>query len=92
MNEEKTTAENRILSEEAQQLPPDNGRGMEQTQPPPEDWFNIEKLRLSQDFTLMTGVEKLLTTVPIRKPGRQDFIRTQPEESYRVILPILELK
>ena len=47
MNNESTKTENRILSEDAQQLPPDNGRGVEQTQTPHEDWFNLEYVEFS---------------------------------------------
>ena len=34
-----------------------------------DDPFDLAKLRVSQDFLETTNVKKLLTTVPIRKPG-----------------------
>ena len=32
--------------------------------------FDLESLRVSQDFVKDTGVKKLLTTVPVRKPNK----------------------
>ena len=53
---------------------------------------DLETLRLSQDFAGTVGVRKLLTTVPVRKPHRQEFVRVHPDESYRLPTPVLELK
>lgn len=50
----------------------------------------FEKLRLTQDFAVGLGVKKLLTTVPVRKPGPQDWIRVHPEHCLHT--PVLELK
>ena len=33
--------------------------------------FELESLRVSQDFVKDSGVKKLLTTVPVRKPNRR---------------------
>jgi hypothetical protein len=57
-----------------------------------DDAFDLSKLRVSQDFLEGTNVKKLLTTVPIRKPGPQDFVRVHPSPKYREILALLELK
>src|SRR3954452_13311756 len=38
------------------------------------------------------SVKKLLTTVPVRKPGPQDFFRVHPSAKYREILAFVELK
>lgn len=57
------------------------------------DPFNdLGKLRLSQDFAASLGVKKLLTTVPVRKPTGQEFIRVHPDEAYRLQTAVLELK
>jgi len=40
------------------------------------DQFDPSRLRLSQNFVESVGVKKALLTVPVRKPGRQDFVRT----------------
>jgi hypothetical protein len=57
-----------------------------------DDPFDLAKLCVSQDFLETTNVKKLLTTVPIRKPGPQDFVRVHPSPQYREILALLELK
>ena len=57
-----------------------------------DDLFSIENQRLSQDFTSMAGVKKLLTQVPIRKPNRQDFVRVHDDEAYQLRTRVLELK
>ncbi len=50
------------------------------------------RLRLSQDFGESTGVKKLVTTVPVRKPNKQDFIRVHPDPAYRLETAVLEFK
>jgi hypothetical protein len=57
-----------------------------------DDPFDLSKLRVSQNFLETTSVKKLLTTVPIRKPGAQDFIRVHPSPKYRETFAFLELK
>jgi len=54
--------------------------------------FDISKLRLSQNFNDVVGVRKLVRTVPVRKPGRQEFIRVHPSDDYRLETAIVELK
>jgi hypothetical protein len=56
------------------------------------DPFNPENLRLSQSFVETAGVKKLLTTVPVRKPSPQDFVRVHADPAYRENFPIIELK
>jgi len=52
---------------------------------------NLEALRLDQNYADTVGVKKLLTTVPVRRPGQQDFVRTHPV--YRLTpAALLELK
>jgi hypothetical protein len=38
------------------------------------------------------GAQKLLLTVPVRKPNRQDFCRVHPGAEYRENLAVIELK
>jgi hypothetical protein len=59
---------------------------------PSADPFDPENLRLDQSFTEATGVKKLLTTVPVRKPKPQDFIRVHSDEAYRADVAIIELE
>ena len=54
--------------------------------------FDLEALRLSQDFADELGVKQELVTVPVRKPHRQEFIRVHSDESYRFNTAVLELK
>jgi hypothetical protein len=42
------------------------------------DLFDLEALRLDQSFVQAAGAEKLLNTVPVRKPNKQDFNRVHP--------------
>jgi hypothetical protein len=56
------------------------------------DPFNPENLRLDQSFTETVAVKKLLTTIPIRKPGRQTFFRVHPDPAYRDVFAIIEMK
>src|SRR6476660_8584354 len=56
------------------------------------DPFDPASLRLDQSFVETAGVKKLLTTVPVRKPSPQDFVRVHPSPDYRDNFPIIELK
>ena len=56
------------------------------------DPFDLGNLRLSQSFTETAGVKKLLTTVPVRKPNPQDWVRVHPGSEYRENFPLIELK
>jgi hypothetical protein len=57
-----------------------------------DDAFDPNRLRLSQDFQSMVDVRKALVTVPVRKPDRQWFVRTRPEEDWRLETAVLEVK
>ena len=50
------------------------------TPPPPttETDIDLARIRLPQDFTGQVAVRKLTTTIPIRKPKPNDFIRVHP--------------
>jgi hypothetical protein len=54
--------------------------------------FDLKNLRLNQNFIETAGVKKLLTTVPVRKPGPQDFVRVHPHPDYRADVALLELR
>jgi hypothetical protein len=53
---------------------------------------DLESIRLTQDFAALAGVKKLIKTIPIRKPSKEWFVRTHPDESYRIQTLVLELK
>ena len=56
------------------------------------DPFNAATLRLDQSFEEAIGVKKLLATVPVRKPHKQEWIRVHPSEDYRGRFAIIYLK
>jgi len=56
------------------------------------DPFDLTNLRLDQSFVDSAGVKKLLTTVPVRRPSPQDFVRVHADPEYRAALAIIELK
>lgn len=56
------------------------------------DPFDPAALRLSQDFAATIGVKKVLTSLPVRKPKRQEFVRTLAGEDWRLQTCALEDK
>jgi len=56
------------------------------------DPFDPTRLRLSPDFLAAAGVKKLLTTVPVRKPSKEWFVRCHPDAAYRIETYVVELK
>ena len=60
-------------------------------QPAP-DPFDPEALRIGQDFAALADVKPILATVPVRKPGRQDYFRVHSSEGYQLTTALLELK
>lgn len=59
---------------------------------PEADPFDLASLRISQDFASAVGVKRLITTVPVKKPSREWFVRTHPDATYRLPTAVLELK
>jgi hypothetical protein len=61
--------------------------------PVPDDPFaDLSKLRLDQSFIEATGAKKILTTVPVRKPRAQDFVRVHTNAEFREAFAMIELK
>ena len=54
--------------------------------------FDPQKLRLSQNYGASAGVKKLTTTIPVRKPGKQDYVRVHPDPAYHIETAVLEIK
>lgn len=44
---------------------------------------DLESLRLSQDFVAQTSVRPVFTSIPVRKPHRQEFVRVRPGQEWR---------
>jgi hypothetical protein len=59
---------------------------------PEADPFDLDSLRLSQDFASVVGVKRLIKTIPVRKPSKEWFVRTHPDETYWFETAVLELK
>ena len=57
-----------------------------------DDPFDLARLRLPQDFLAESPVKKLLTTVPVRRPGPQDFVRVHPSAAYRHLMALLKIE
>ncbi|MBC8287880.1 MAG: hypothetical protein H8E42_10455 [Nitrospinae bacterium] len=54
--------------------------------------FDLSSLRLSQDFGSMVGVKKVITTIPVHKPHKQEFVRIRPEDDYQFSTAVIEMK
>jgi hypothetical protein len=54
--------------------------------------FTPENLRLDQAFNETLAVKKLLTVVPVRRPGAQDWIRVHPSPDYRQPVAVIDLR
>ena len=48
--------------------------------------FDLDAIRLPQNFGESSGIKKLLTTVSVRKPNRTQFFRTHPDHRLDVML------
>jgi len=60
---------------------------------PSPDPFDPAALRLTQDFGGIVGVKKELTTVRLKRPGKQTWFRTHPSPEYRISpLATIQLK
>lgn len=71
------------------QPPPDP---FSQPLPDPDDPFHPHNLRISQEYLTHGVAKKLLTTVPVKKPNKQDFIRVHPSPDCRLVVALIELR
>lgn len=56
------------------------------------DPFDPKSLRLTQEFTGDIGVKKVVTTIAVRRPDKQRFIRVHPSADMQIETAVLELK
>jgi hypothetical protein len=56
------------------------------------DPFDPASLRINPANAASLGAQKLLVTVPVRKPNRQEFFRVSRDPEYRMPMAVLELK
>jgi hypothetical protein len=54
--------------------------------------FDLDSLRLKQDFNETLGIQRVLSIVPVRKPNKTNFIRVHPGKDYRMDIGIVEMK
>ena len=58
----------------------------------PADGFNMESVRLSQDFQTKVGSQKVTLSVPVKKPDKHWWSYIHPEEAWRLQAAIIELR
>ena len=56
------------------------------------DPFDVDKLRLDPSFEATAGVRKVLSTVPVRKPHPQEWIRVHSDPLFRGNFSVIKLK
>jgi hypothetical protein len=61
-------------------------------QPPMSAKFDPARLRVSQSFGELAGTRKVLTSVPVTKPNKQQWVRVHPEAAYRENFALIEVK
>lgn len=54
--------------------------------------LDLSALRLPQDFSTGVSVKKVITSIPMRKPGNQTFFRVHPDADRRFQAAMLQLK
>src|SRR5262249_10595800 len=54
--------------------------------------FDIESLRLPQDFSALLGLQRASTTVEVRWPWREGWIRVHDDPTYHFPPPLIHLK
>lgn len=64
----------------------------EQAHPEAPNPFDPARFRLSESSLAGVGVKKHLTTVPVRKPSKEAFVRTHPDLAYHLSTFVIELK
>jgi len=56
------------------------------------DPFDLARLRVPADYEADAAVKKLINTVPVRRPHRQEWIWVHPSEDYRGVFMTIELR
>jgi hypothetical protein len=79
------------------QISADNGDGSNKTAEPSVpldilDPFHPDNLRIDAEYLQQGLAKKLLTTIPVRKPNKQDFIRVHPGREYRLNVALISLQ
>lgn len=71
----------------------DNGKETEgKEQPGLINGIDLNAIRLSANYEEAAGVQKLLLTVPVKKPTRTEFFRVHPDPAFRINVGVIELR
>jgi len=54
--------------------------------------FDVDALRLDQNFSDKVSLKRAYLTIPVRKPGPQEFVRVHPAEDMQLPTMLLEFK
>jgi hypothetical protein len=67
----------------------DNGEAAPTAETKLFDPFAPENIKLPQEFLDQTMAQTLLNTIPVEKPGDQEFIRVHPDPNYRHVAALI---
>jgi hypothetical protein len=56
------------------------------------DPFDLESIRLDPSAASSAGVEKILRSIPVRKPQKHDYVRVHPAPEFRAPAAVIELR
>jgi hypothetical protein len=59
---------------------------------PPADPFDPASLRINMAAVPSFGAKKLLTTIPVKKPNKQSFVRVHKSQEFRLLTAVIEIK
>ena len=60
--------------------------------PTPPDPFDLAALRLGSDYAAGLGVKRVITTIPVRKPSKDEWFRRRPGEAWMLTTAVLEVE
>jgi hypothetical protein len=68
--------------------PSTNGSGASRSADPTDVFDNLEAIRLTPEESGRVGSKELIVTVPVRKPGRAEFVRVHPDPKWSLATAI----
>ena len=60
--------------------------------PQPPDPFDLDSLRLGADFSAGLGVRRVVTTIPVRKPSKDEWFRRRAGDGWLLQTAVLEVE
>ena len=70
---------------------PENLPSPAESQPESATGFDISSIRLDTDFATRSRLERPLLSIPIRKPGRNDFVRTHSDPAFSLDVGLIRI-